>query len=152
MGEASTASICARSVPCRDAGRLQGAGKTTTAGKLARWLIDKQHKKVLMVSTTSIVRRPFCSCRPWPARWARVSPRLMPARRRRHRQARADRSDSPGLRRAAPRYRRRLHIDAEMMAEVGELEAALKPHERLFVVDSMPDRTRSMRRRHSMTP
>src|SRR5208282_1548122 len=31
----------------------------------------------------------------------------------------------------------RLHIDAEMMAEVRELEAALHPHERLFVVDSM---------------
>jgi signal recognition particle subunit SRP54 len=31
----------------------------------------------------------------------------------------------------------RLHIDAEMMAEVKELEAALNPHERLFVVDSM---------------
>jgi signal recognition particle subunit SRP54 len=30
-----------------------------------------------------------------------------------------------------------LHIDAEMMAEVRELEAALNPHERLFVVDSM---------------
>ena len=26
---------------------LQGAGKTTTAGKLARWLIEKQNKKVL---------------------------------------------------------------------------------------------------------
>ena len=31
----------------------------------------------------------------------------------------------------------RLHVDAEMMAEVSELEAAIKPHERLFVVDSM---------------
>ena len=31
----------------------------------------------------------------------------------------------------------RLHVDAEMMAEVKELEAAIKPHERLFVVDSM---------------
>src|ERR1700761_5642879 len=30
---------------------LQGAGKTTTAGKLARWLIEKQNKKVLLVST-----------------------------------------------------------------------------------------------------
>src|ERR1700727_1546392 len=30
---------------------LQGAGKTTSAGKLARWLIEKQNKKVLMVST-----------------------------------------------------------------------------------------------------
>jgi signal recognition particle subunit SRP54 len=31
----------------------------------------------------------------------------------------------------------RLHVDAEMMAEVQALEAAIKPHERLFVVDSM---------------
>src|SRR5271156_7216975 len=29
---------------------LQGAGKTTSAGKLARWLKEKQNKKVLMVS------------------------------------------------------------------------------------------------------
>jgi len=31
----------------------------------------------------------------------------------------------------------RLHVDAEMMAEVKELEIAINPHERLFVVDSM---------------
>jgi signal recognition particle subunit SRP54 len=31
----------------------------------------------------------------------------------------------------------RLHVDAEMMKEVSELETALNPHERLFVVDSM---------------
>ena len=31
----------------------------------------------------------------------------------------------------------RLHVDADMMAEVRELEAAVNPHERLFVVDSM---------------
>ena len=30
---------------------LQGAGKTTTVGKLARWLMEKQRKKVLLVST-----------------------------------------------------------------------------------------------------
>src|SRR5580698_5584125 len=30
---------------------LQGAGKTTSAGKLARWLKEKQNKKGLMVST-----------------------------------------------------------------------------------------------------
>ena len=34
---------------------LQGAGKTTTAGKLARWLIE-QKKRVLLVSTD--IRRP----------------------------------------------------------------------------------------------
>src|SRR5207244_8468260 len=35
---------------------LQGAGKTTTAAKLARWLIEREHKRVLLVSTD--VRRP----------------------------------------------------------------------------------------------
>jgi signal recognition particle subunit SRP54 len=31
----------------------------------------------------------------------------------------------------------RLHVDADMMNEVRELESAINPHERLFVVDSM---------------
>src|SRR6202044_1581278 len=31
----------------------------------------------------------------------------------------------------------RLHIDADMMNEVLQLESAINPHERLFVVDSM---------------
>src|SRR5688572_23223716 len=35
---------------------LQGAGKTTTAAKLARWLIERQKKRVLLISTD--VRRP----------------------------------------------------------------------------------------------
>src|SRR3569833_4280311 len=35
---------------------LQGAGKTTTAAKLARWLIERENKRVLLVSTD--VRRP----------------------------------------------------------------------------------------------
>ena len=35
---------------------LQGAGKTTTAAKLARWLIETQRRRVLLVSTD--VRRP----------------------------------------------------------------------------------------------
>ena len=35
---------------------LQGAGKTTTAGKLARWLKESQRRRVLLVSTD--VRRP----------------------------------------------------------------------------------------------
>ena len=37
---------------------LQGAGKTTTAGKLAKWLIETSKKKVLTVRPTSIVPRP----------------------------------------------------------------------------------------------
>src|SRR6266571_1889169 len=35
---------------------LQGAGKTTTAAKLARWLIEREGKRVLLASTD--VRRP----------------------------------------------------------------------------------------------
>src|SRR6202000_2766024 len=35
---------------------LQGAGKTTTTAKLARWLIERERKRVLLVSTD--VRRP----------------------------------------------------------------------------------------------
>ncbi|HEY4748769.1 MAG TPA: signal recognition particle receptor subunit alpha, partial [Steroidobacteraceae bacterium] len=35
---------------------LQGAGKTTTAAKLARWLIEREKKRVLLASTD--VRRP----------------------------------------------------------------------------------------------
>ncbi len=35
---------------------LQGAGKTTTAAKLARWLIERERRRVLLVSTD--VRRP----------------------------------------------------------------------------------------------
>src|ERR1700736_1098496 len=52
MGEASTGLNlrAQRPVVVMLAG-LQGAGKTTTAGKLARWLIEKQNKKVLLVST-----------------------------------------------------------------------------------------------------
>src|SRR6188768_1859402 len=49
---------------------LQGAGKTTTAGKLARWLIDTHKKRVLLVSTD--IRRPrrCCSCSAWRSRSA----------------------------------------------------------------------------------
>src|ERR1700683_2901781 len=52
MGEASTGLNLRpqRPVVVMLAG-LQGAGKTTSAGKLARWLIEKQNKKGLMVST-----------------------------------------------------------------------------------------------------
>src|ERR1700683_4797666 len=35
---------------------LQGSGKTTTAGKLARWLKERERRRVLLVSTD--VRRP----------------------------------------------------------------------------------------------
>ena len=86
---------------------LQGAGKTTSAGKLARWLIEKQNKKVLMVSTD--VYRPAAILQ-LQTLAAQVGAGFAAAHRERsasgHRQARADRGDAAGLRRAAARHRR----------------------------------------------
>jgi signal recognition particle subunit SRP54 len=139
MGEASTGLNlrAQRPVVVLLAG-LQGAGKTTTAGKLARWLIEKQNKKVLMVSTD--VYRPAAILQ-LQTLAAQVGAGFTPG----------DSQEAPLViaRRALTEASLqaydvllidtagRLHIDAEMMTEVRELEAALHPHERLFVVDSM---------------
>jgi signal recognition particle subunit SRP54 len=117
---------------------LQGAGKTTTAGKLARWLIEKQNKKVLMVSTD--VYRPAAILQletlasQVGAGFASSNTQETPVAiaKRALTEATLQAYDVLLIDTAG-----RLHIDAEMMAEVCELEAALHPHERLFVVDSM---------------
>ncbi len=117
---------------------LQGAGKTTTAAKLARWLIEARGKKVLLVSTD--VRRPAAILQ-LQRLAAQVGADFMPA----------DSSQAPAhIARAAIERARsgvfdvlivdtagRLHIDTELMAEVREIEAAVAAHERLFIVDSM---------------
>jgi signal recognition particle subunit SRP54 len=117
---------------------LQGAGKTTSAGKLARWLIEKQNKKVLMVSTD--VYRPAAILQ-LQTLAGQVGAGFAPAQateapvviaKRALTEATLQAYDVLILDTAG-----RLHIDAEMMAEVQQLEAAIKPHERLFVVDSM---------------
>jgi signal recognition particle subunit SRP54 len=117
---------------------LQGAGKTTTAGKLARWLIEKQHKKVLLVSTD--VYRPAAILQlqtlaaqvgaGFSAGTASEAP--VAIAKRALTEAMLQAYDVLLLDTAG-----RLHIDEEMMAEARELQAALEPHERLFVVDSM---------------
>ena len=86
---------------------LQGAGKTTSAGKLARWLIEKQNKKVLMVSTD--VYRPAAILQlqtlaaqvgaGFAAAAASEAPVAIAKRA-------LDRGDAAGLRRAAARHRR----------------------------------------------
>src|ERR1700677_1118820 len=117
---------------------LQGAGKTTTAGKLARWLIEKQNKKVLMVSTD--VYRPAAILQ-LQTLAAQVGAGFAPALASEAPLAIAKRALTEAALQAYDVLlldtAGRLHIDAEMMAEVKELEAALNPHERLFVVDSM---------------
>jgi signal recognition particle subunit SRP54 len=117
---------------------LQGAGKTTSAGKLARWLIEKQNKKVLMVSTD--VYRPAAILQLQTlaeqvgAGFARALASEAPVAiaKRALTEATLQAYDVLLLDTAG-----RLHVDAEMMAEVSQLEAAIQPHERLFVVDSM---------------
>ncbi len=117
---------------------LQGAGKTTTAGKLARWLIEKERKRVLMVSTD--VYRPAAILQLQTlagqvgagfSASAADEPPVAIARRALS-EASLQAYDVLLLDTAG-----RLHVDAEMMDEVRQLEAALHPHERLFVVDSM---------------
>src|SRR6201996_9171615 len=117
---------------------LQGAGKTTTAGKLARWLIEKQRKKVLMVSTD--VYRPAAILQ-LETLAGQVGAGFAPAAADEKPIAIAKRALTEATLQAYDVLlldtAGRLHVDAEMMAEVKELEAAIQPHERLFVVDSM---------------
>ncbi len=117
---------------------LQGAGKTTTAAKLARRLIDADKKKVMLVSVD--VHRPaailqlqtlasevgalHCASEASEQPTAIVARALDEARR-----SYADVLivDTAG----------RLHVDGDMMQEVIDVHKAASPHETLFVVDSM---------------
>jgi signal recognition particle subunit SRP54 len=117
---------------------LQGAGKTTSAGKLARWLIEKQNKRVLMVSTD--VYRPAAILQ-LQTLAAQVGAGFAPADASEAPVAIAKRALTEATLQAYDVLlldtAGRLHVDAQMMAEVKELETAIQPHERLFVVDSM---------------
>jgi signal recognition particle subunit SRP54 len=117
---------------------LQGAGKTTTAGKLARWLKEQQRKKVLLVSTD--VRRPAAILQ-----LARLAEQVGVD----HVMVDAARTPPEIAANALVQAQRglyevlivdtagRLHIDAELMAEVQAIDQAVQPHQRLFVVDAM---------------
>jgi signal recognition particle subunit SRP54 len=117
---------------------LQGAGKTTTAGKLARWLIEKQNRKTLMVSTD--VYRP-AAIEQLKTVAGQVGAGFAPAHAEEEPVAIAKRALAEATLQAYDVLlidtAGRLHVDAEMMNEVRQLEAAINPHERLFVVDSM---------------
>ena len=117
---------------------LQGAGKTTTSGKLAKLLHEQNKKKVLLVSCD--VYRP-----------AAIEQLRTLAEQLKIDFFASDISQKPldiGL--AALDYARKHHhevlivdtagrlaIDAAMMEEIKSLHAALKPIETLFVVDAM---------------
>ncbi len=117
---------------------LQGAGKTTTAAKLARLLKEQQKKKVLLASVD--VYRPAAITQ-LERLAAQIGADFHPV-------AAGEQPLAIG-RAALERARRgvydvlivdtagRLHVDAEMMDEVRVLDRELKAHQRLFVVDSM---------------
>lgn len=117
---------------------LQGAGKTTSVGKLARYLKERRNKKVMVVSCD--VYRPaaidqlrtlaqevgveFFPSEPGQEPVAIAKAALEHARRQFFDVLLVDTAG-------------RLHIDAEMMDEARAIHAAIAPTETLFVVDSM---------------
>ncbi|RUO40521.1 signal recognition particle protein [Aliidiomarina taiwanensis] len=117
---------------------LQGAGKTTSVGKLARHLKEKQKKKVLVVSAD--VYRPAAI-----AQLERLAEEVDVA----FFPSTAD-QDPVDIAQAAIDHARkqfmdvvlvdtagRLAIDEAMMAEIKRLHGAINPIETLFVVDAM---------------
>jgi signal recognition particle subunit SRP54 len=117
---------------------LQGAGKTTTVAKLARFITEQLNKKVLLAS---------CDV---------YRPAAMDQLQTLARQINVDYFAAPSqetpvpIGTAAVEHARkhffdvlivdsagRLHIDNEMMQEIKLLHAAIQPIETLFVVDSM---------------
>ena len=117
---------------------LQGAGKTTTAAKLAKRLIDAERKKVMLVSVD--IHRPaailqlktlasevgalHCDSET-SERPTKIVTRALDDARRSHADVLI--VDTAG----------RLHVDDKMMDEVVAVHKAAEPRETLFVVDSM---------------
>lgn len=117
---------------------LQGAGKTTSVAKLARFLKEKEKKKVLVVSAD--VYRP-AAIKQLETLAIEVSAEFFPS----------DLTQKPvDIARNAVSYARkihadvvivdtagRLHIDETLMDEIKALHAAINPVETLFVIDAM---------------
>jgi len=117
---------------------LQGAGKTTTSGKLAKLLKETQKKKVLLVSAD--VYRP-AAIEQLKTLAAQIEVEWFPS----------DANQKPvDIALAALDYAKRhfhdvlivdtagrLAIDETMMQEIKAVHAAVKPIETLFVVDAM---------------
>ncbi|HYW03839.1 MAG TPA: signal recognition particle protein [Gammaproteobacteria bacterium] len=117
---------------------LQGAGKTTTAAKLALYLIERESKNVMLVSCD--VQRP-AAIEQLETLARQVGAGFHPARsggdpvaiaRDALEQARRSFADVLIVDTAG-----RLHVDQPMMDEARRVHEAVAPVETLFVVDSM---------------
>src|SRR5450432_3578524 len=116
---------------------LQGSGKTTTTGKLAKWLTQHGHRPIV-VSTD--VYRPAAreqlsqvaksiGISVWPATGTN---KPLESVRGAIKEAKLSASDVILVDTAG-----RLHIDDELMNELSELKKELNPSELLFVADAM---------------
>ena len=117
---------------------LQGAGKTTTVGKLARLLREKRKKKVMVVSAD--VYRPAAIAQ-LETLAGQAGVTFFPST--------GDQRPEDIVRAAITEAKKtyidvllvdtagRLAVDEQMMAEIKALHAAVNPAETLFVVDSM---------------
>src|SRR3954466_4030472 len=117
---------------------LQGSGKTTSTGKIARWLAQNQQRKPLLLSTD--VYRPA----------AREQLKVIAKATGQSIFEKPETNDPLELTRGALQHARdtgydtllidtagRLHIDDELMEELVRIKADTRPVEILFVVDAM---------------
>lgn len=117
---------------------LQGAGKTTTVGKLARWLTQTQKKKVLTVSCDiyrpAAIEQLRLVTEQAGADWfpSQASDRPVEIASQAVQWARRHFHDVLLVDTAG-----RLAIDEAMMAEIAALHKTLNPIETLFTVDAM---------------
>ncbi len=117
---------------------LQGAGKTTSVAKLARWLKERDRKSVMVASTD--VYRP-AAIDQLQTLAGEVDAKFFPSQSEQNpvdiaknaiEQAKRDYVDVVIIDTAG-----RLHIDDDMMIEIKQIHAAINPVETLFTVDSM---------------
>jgi len=117
---------------------LQGSGKTTSTAKLARYLKETENKKVMVVSVD--VYRP-AAIQQLKVLAEQIDVHFFPSANNEQPTAIAQKA----LESAKKQFidvlivdtAGRMHVDAEMMAEIKAVHQAIKPIETLFVVDSM---------------
>ncbi|MCA6059419.1 MULTISPECIES: signal recognition particle protein [unclassified Thalassolituus] len=117
---------------------LQGAGKTTTVGKLAKFLAEREKKKVMVVSADvyrpAAIKQLETLANDVGALFHPSSPDQKPLDIARGAIDAAKRAHADVL---LVDTAGRLAVDEEMMAEIKALHAGINPVETLFVVDAM---------------
>ena len=120
---------------------LQGAGKTTLAGKLGRWLKDERNRKVLLVASdlqrpNAVTQLQVVGSQAGVDVWAPepgngVGDPVAVAR------SGLARAEEYGYDVVVVDTAGRLGIDEEMMRQAADIRAAVDPNEVLFVIDAM---------------